>query len=143
MYSSNRFLRKCQELHALGVYPDFTAGTRVARGFADLGFEEFWFIPPNSLVSLFTGKKSDLTADDKRHFFVVPDSDELLDEILRRGVCPAELSFREGRSWHIESKQSNSRNAIKADSPELCSALIDFLLTIAVLDINVRENNQS
>ena len=78
MVSSRRALEKCQKLKELGYTCLFEAGRVIARGFADLGFEEFALLTSSKMVSLYSGQSSVLVDDHKMHFFNVPTCDELV-----------------------------------------------------------------
>ena len=99
MSTRNEFLRQCQHLAELGFRPRFEEGMRVARGFADLGFEEFSVVPGEKLVSLFTGSVHDLS--DSENLFVVPSCDDMVHELVRIGYDVTELRFDEARTWSL------------------------------------------
>ncbi len=92
-------LRRAEALHRLGVSFPFDVGTCVARGFADLGAEEFLLTGSGSIVSVFTGESSTLPPDYEKHFFRIPSVDELIDELDRRQIVVKQLTFIEQREW--------------------------------------------
>lgn len=100
MWSSSAYLVQCRELRVrTGVLP-IEPGKRIARGFADLGFEEFVILPAHKLLSIFTGSVTPLDeAEVRRHHFWVPSVDELVQELRTRGADCEALQFVEQRTW--------------------------------------------
>ena len=76
MLYSNDWLLACSKLKDITTQ-DFEAGDRIARGFADLGFEEYLLLPSDKLLSLYTSSTSKLHPAHKVHFFKVLESDDL------------------------------------------------------------------
>lgn len=99
MLRTRSFLNKSHELQARGLELPFEEGRRVARGYADLGIEEFQLIGSRKTVSLFTGKQAEIPEDHQRFFFRVPELEDLIEELLRRGITLEPLEFRDQRSW--------------------------------------------
>lgn len=85
-YTSKQILERLSQLHAAGFFMKFEAGDKVARGFADLGFEEFFVLPGNRLSSTFTGEISQLKEGDEKHLFLIPDIDQVIAEAERVGL---------------------------------------------------------
>ncbi|MEZ4754081.1 MAG: hypothetical protein R3A13_07195 [Bdellovibrionota bacterium] len=100
-WSSKEFLQICEELATLGFKPELNAGGRIARGFADLGFEEYLYLPPNKLISLFTGDKSILPEEHRDFFFVVPTVDEMVNAILEYNARVLSIEHVEQRVWSV------------------------------------------
>lgn len=111
---SRTFLKKCEltsravsEAAIAGLtkqHPAFEIGEfkRVARGFADLGYEEFFLLDRQKLVSLHTGSISSLNTADEKFFFVVPESDLLIDWIVSNGFEIVSAKFVEQREWSVK-----------------------------------------
>lgn len=99
MVSSQKFLAKCSALVEKKIYFEMEQGQTVARGFADLGFEEFTLLNAHKIVSLYSGKVSDLPEDDRKHFFPVPAVDDLVDRIVKSGLDITRLNFLDQRKW--------------------------------------------
>lgn len=101
LWSDQKVLQRCQELRQLGLEPSFTAGERVGRGFADLGFEEFLLLSERTLLSLVNGKTSELPEEHRQFFFAVPTIEQLLDFLDRREWDVLALEFEERRTWRL------------------------------------------
>jgi hypothetical protein len=98
----------CNELRIWGLEPRFEPGDVVARGFADLGFEEFQVLPGPRLLSLTAGTASALPEDHRGHFFWIPSVDEAIELIEVKGA-QIELCKREdGRDWVLEMMVNDS-----------------------------------
>ncbi len=88
-----------------GLEPRFEPGDIVARGFADLGFEEFQVLPSSQLLSLTAGTVSRIPEDHRGHFFWIPSADEAIDWLEARGVVIRECVRNDGRSWTMTLQQ--------------------------------------
>jgi hypothetical protein len=99
MWCSPEYLRKCQALRDRGVHFPFETGMRLARGFADLGYEEFVILPVGRLLSLFTGQTSEFPDDHRHFFFAVPTFDQLVQYLIQAGYALEALEFCEQRTW--------------------------------------------
>jgi hypothetical protein len=91
----------CHRLYRLGAFKQFGAGDVIARGFADVGFEEFFILYDGTLLSLTSGDRSNLSDGEKQAFFLIPSIDDILDEIAYFGgiieqiqKLPAPLGWR-------------------------------------------------
>ena len=82
----------------------FEPGDIVARGFADLGFEEFQVLPSSKLLSLTAGTVSPLPTEHASHFFWIPSVDEITDVLERRGVPCITTKRIEQRDWLVEAQ---------------------------------------
>lgn len=101
---SREVLARCERLHKRGLLtPAFVEGEQIARGFADIGCEEFLLLPERRLLSLANGKMSVLDRDHERFFFLVPSVDELIDLIERGGSDVEEIGIR-GRVVTVQSR---------------------------------------
>jgi len=85
-----------------GLQPRFEPGDIVARGFADLGYEEFQVLPSSKILSLTAGTVSALPHDHTTHFFWIPSADEITDILERRGVPCVSCTRVEQREWLVE-----------------------------------------
>lgn len=103
-------------------------GTRVARGFADLGYEEFCVLSNHRLLSLFTGAITPFGEGEAAHLCVVPDADLLVDVLERRGWDIASLDFEERRCWVVRLTESNSGREVVARNRHLAGALAEGLI---------------
>ena len=106
LHCSREFLAACEKAKNSGLAARFLVGDRVARGFADLGYEEFCMLPGNKMVSLYNGKVSDLSEDHRRFFFLVPTVEQLVQELALRGEKIEGLEFKEQRNWTMAGIES-------------------------------------
>jgi hypothetical protein len=100
VWSSSSLLQTCHSLYKKGYLKDFEVGDKIARGFADLGFEEFLLISEASLVSILSGNTSALT--NKEHFFLIPSflqACNLLAELQLEPICFEKLL---GARWGVK-----------------------------------------
>jgi hypothetical protein len=91
----------CSRLRELGLEPRFEVGDLVARGFADLGFEEFQVLPGPRLLSLTAGTVKPLPEDHRHYFFWIPSIDELIGIVEARGGMVAECAREDQREWRV------------------------------------------
>ena len=123
MWSKNRFLKECADLKEQGFPFVQEQGRRIARGYADLGYEEFILLTENKLLSLYSGKPSEIPEGHSHHFFLVPSCDEMVDEIIKRGFDIESLQFKNQRSWEIVATKKEG-NRISEGAPTLEQALL-------------------
>lgn len=131
MWSSNAFLKRCEKLKELGLSPDPQTGTRVARGFADLGYEEFYCLNGTKLVSIFTGHPSELSQEHRKFFFSIPSIEGMVDAIAKRGFDVERSEFVNQRSWKFSIRHAESGELIETSDAELCCAVADALIQTA------------
>jgi len=113
----------------LGLEPRFEAGDIVARGFADLGFEEFQVLPGPQLLSLTAGTTKPLSDDHRHHFFWIPSVDEAVAIIEQQGVMLSECVREDARNWRI-SAQMRSDASVEVIARSLHEALLRTLLAV-------------
>lgn len=116
MWFSREQFEICSELKQWGVSPRFEPGDLVARGFADLGYEEFQVLPGRKLLSLTAGTLSALPQDDSGHFFWIPSIDEATDLIERAGARCLSCTRFDQREWIVETQVSDEVEAHRAPS---------------------------
>jgi hypothetical protein len=104
MWFSREQFALCSEAKQWGLEPRFEPGDIVARGFADLGFEEFQVLPSSKLLSLTAGTLSSLPTDHANHFFWIPSVDEVVEILERRGVPCISCKRIEQRDWSVEAQ---------------------------------------
>lgn len=102
MWLSKAELASFQELRELGLKPNFEIGTRVGRGFADLGFEEYCILPGNRLQSLLTGTITQLAEHEKDKLFGIYSADDLLADLNLRGFDIKSIRSPDQRKWILE-----------------------------------------
>jgi len=131
MWLSRSELSIFQELAHLGLKPSFEIGSRVGRGFADLGFEEYCVLPGSRLQSLLTGTISPLVEAEKAKFFGILAVDEMLTELTRIGFDVYSLGSPDQRAWILEmSNQSGSKFEVRGASVlEACCQALKAALT--------------
>ena len=76
-----------------------TPGMRIARGFADIGYEEFCMLPNSTLLSLYLGTSKPWQDDERSHFFYVPDVEGILQLLAAEGVYVDTIQSDEGRDY--------------------------------------------
>lgn len=128
MNKSQSFLQKSHYLKECGVDLPLDVGTTVARGYADLGTEVFQLIGPRRLVSLFTGKPSEIPDEHLKFFFRVPEVDEILEELTKRRVDVLGAVFKDQRRWVLSLKVEGKERELVSDSLE--EAFLDGLISI-------------
>ena len=134
MWSSNTFLRKCEQLNTSYPAYELPAGQRIGRGFADLGYEEFLLIPVDKMVSLFTGQVSAFTQEQKTFFFPIPSVDQMVDLIQRANLNIEKLEYIEQRHWKlsIRSISDGVEHVLQAGTIE--DVLVDALLLLPMIN---------
>lgn len=90
-----------------GLVPRFEPGDIVARGFADLGYEEFQVLPSEKILSLTAGSVSALPPEHASHFFWIPSIDEITELLERRGVPCVSCSRVDRREWLVEAQYAD------------------------------------
>jgi hypothetical protein len=125
----------CNELKQWGLQPRFEPGDIVARGFADLGHEEFQVLPGPKLLSLTAGTVSQVQDDAALHFFWIPSVDEITTLLEKAGAQRVSLSRQDQREWVAEAQHRDSIECHSARS--LHEALL--LVLRAVLKRNFQE----
>lgn len=122
-------------LHDLGfLQPKFIAGEKISRGFADLGFEEFVLIAEARMVSLLSGKVSELPREHRAFFFLVPSTYEILDLVHRLVGFPPDVTLEKGRWWRVSGnvaqreKTGETPRVLTTRRECIDESLLDFLL---------------
>jgi len=108
MWFTREQFELCNELRQWGLQPRFEPGDIVARGFADLGFEEFQVLPGPKLLSLTAGTSTALPSDHTGHFFWIPSIDEAIVLLESVGVECLMCQRHEAREWIFEASMSGT-----------------------------------
>jgi len=116
MWFTREQFQICQELKQWGLEPRFEPGDVVARGFADLGFEEFQVLPGRVLLSLTAGTTSPLPEEHVVHFFWIPSVDEAVDLLERRGVECRAAHRHDGRTWTFQISHEGALESFEGES---------------------------
>ncbi len=126
MLNQNSFLDKCQQLHNLGCEFTIEPGVRLGRGFADYGYEEFYFLNTKKTVSLFTGQVSDWQPVHQKFFFVIPDQFSLLNQISLKEAEIVSVQYLDQRDWVIV--VSHQTRETRFENAEFDLLLIEILI---------------
>lgn len=131
MWSDPKFLKLCEEFkQKCGAIP-LSDGMKVARGFADLGYEEFLLLPGDKLLSLYSGQVTAFPHEHANFFFEVPTADELVDRIVRAFWDIEELVFQEQRRWVLKILNAKSKKVKKFVAPTLEEVLITAISNLS------------
>jgi hypothetical protein len=114
MWFTREQFQLCNELKQWGLSPRFEPGDVVARGFADLGFEEFQVLPGPKLLSLTAGTLSPLPAEHAAHFFWIPSVDESVALVEKAGGEIRSCARPESREWVLELRIRDAFEEIRA-----------------------------
>jgi hypothetical protein len=104
MWFSRAQFEICSELKSWGLEPRFEPGDLVARGFADLGYEEFQVLPGTRLLSLTAGTTTPFPVEHSHHFFWIPSIDESVALLERAGVKCLRCDRIDAREWNVEAQ---------------------------------------
>ena len=128
MLSSKEFLLLAQELRQLGAFPgELSEGMTIARGYADLGIEEFCLLANGKMVSLLSGKIGELPDGHQQHFFMVPAIPEMVEAIERRGFDIQGLNYKDQRIWQISLRSLESHQNFMVEHPQIECAFAEAL----------------
>lgn len=129
MIKRREFLEKCHRLSYHGWLKNFQPGSIVARGFADVGFEEFYILHDFRIVSLLSGITKDFEESDRQHFFIVPEISEITKECELKDIKIISLELEKDRNWKVVLEGRTCPTVVSCSStPE--DALLDTLLEI-------------
>jgi hypothetical protein len=130
MWSHPNFLRLCEELGRTDPERALSPGTKIARGFADLGYEEFLLLNGNKLLALYSGQVTQFPDEHRRFFFEVPTPDDIVSRITALNWDILTLEFIEQRSWRICMKHQPSGRTSESSGDTIEEALTIALLAI-------------
>jgi hypothetical protein len=116
MWFTREQFQLCNELRQWGLEPRFEPGDVVARGFADLGFEEFQVLPGQRLLSLTAGTTTPLPTDHRGHFFWIPSVDEAVVLLEALGGEISLCSRCDAREWVVECKMHDTLEELRGRS---------------------------
>jgi hypothetical protein len=126
MFCTPALFTLCNELQAWGIRPSFEVGQIVARGFADIGSEEFLVLPGEKLLSLTAGTIKPIPEDHKEFFYWIPSEDECAKQIDLTGVSKIAIGRESTRKWVVTCEVDGE--AIETSDKVLRIALIQMLL---------------
>lgn len=133
MIFSANYIESVYQLGESGLFKDprkFTLGACLIRGYADLGIEQFLVVGNSKLSSLFTGVISNLPEGHEHFFTRVPNTTELISEILIRGYDLADCQFEHQRNWKLSIVNKTLNKSYQFGDPE-----IEVLLAKALLEL--------
>ncbi len=116
MWFSRTQFEICSELKSWGLEPRFEPGDLVARGFADLGYEEFQVLPGTRLLSLTAGTTTALPVEHSHHFFWIPSIDESVSLLEQAGVKCLRCDRVDARDWSVEAQYEHGIEVQRARS---------------------------
>lgn len=102
MLHGKAMLRSFEMLGRVRTLGALRPGMRVARGFADIGYEEFIVLPNEQLLSLLTGEAAPIDASKREHLFEILSADQLARVVRESGCEFGEICFVDGREWRVE-----------------------------------------
>jgi hypothetical protein len=111
-WSQRSILEKSEKLHALGLRCELKPGVKLARKFADLGYEEFLVMPDFRLLSLCTGDCREIVPGEEAHFFVVPSVDFMIERIDVLGYDILRVDYIDRRIWRLEMKSPEGKEIV-------------------------------
>lgn len=130
MLHKKQDLSKFQDLMELGLKPNFAIGSRLGRGFADLGFEEYLVLSGDRLASLLTGTIAQIQEHEKGKLFSILNVDEMLVEIHAREFDVLNIETQDQRSWTLTMRGESGKLVTLPGSSilEVCTAALRYIL---------------
>ena len=126
MFCTPALFALCNELQAWGLRPTFEVGQIVARGFADIGSEEFLVLPGEKLLSLTAGTVKPLPEDHKEFFYWIPSEDECAKQIDLLGISQISISREHARKWIVTCEVEGE--TVETSDRVLRMAMVQMLL---------------
>ena len=133
LWADRGVLDRCAELKKLGDVFALSPGAHIARGFADVGYEEFCLLPGDRLVSLFTGSITELRDDERGFFFVIPTVDDVTQELDRRGWDVVALESPDRRGWILRVRKAEGADLVEVSALTLLETCLDALIKVVAL----------
>ncbi len=101
-------LRLFETLGRAQPLSELRPGMRVARGFADVGYEEFLILPNENILSLLTGAITPLDGTRREHLFPVLSADDLVRTVRGAGYEVGALEQLDGRNWRVVARKGGA-----------------------------------
>lgn len=130
MLHTKKSLKLFEQLGRVRIMREPALGSRLGRGFADIGYEEFILLPGSRLLSLFTGNVSALDEVRREHLFEILSADQLIAEIHEQGFEIEDLRCLDMRTWEGRVKNQSNGSCHHYHSPSLEELLLTLLLLI-------------
>ncbi len=140
MWYTREHFEIAREAQVWGVLPRFEPGDVVARGFADLGYEEFQVLPGQKLLSLTAGSITSMAGDDTKHFFWIPSIDESFQLLEKQGAEQLVCGRIEGREWRVSCRVRGED--VGAVARDMHTAVLKALLATYQCCYRAREGTQ-
>jgi|GEM_PF-4014438 len=126
---SNQYLEKIEILNREKVFQLNEDNLfHIGRGFADLGYEEFYVLDQFKLYSLYTKKITEFMLSDIDNFFYIPNLNILLAKFKELTDLKFNLFF--DSLWVLEF------NNLKRENINIQYLLIDSIVELLEIDIN-------
>jgi hypothetical protein len=134
MLHSKEELSLFHKLLKFELVKSLVPGSRIGRGFADVGFEEYLVISDSKVISLNTLKTSEIPNERLSNFhFPIYSVDKISELIYQLGWDIKNCSFVDQREWFVEIVNKNKQFSFSNKS-----LLMTFLnLYVKVLEDNV------
>jgi hypothetical protein len=129
---SNDLLKICQAIKNSGIEFSLVPGSRLARGFADLGFEEFILLEGNRLISLYRGTQSEFLMEEQKHFFRIPNLLEIQQAIYELNYNIIEMEFKDQREWYLKLENQQDKKIVENSAKDLESLFIRILNDLSI-----------
>lgn len=130
MLHSKKILKLYEQLGRVRTVESYPVGSRLGRGFADIGFEEFVLLTGERILSLFTGAISSLDEVRKEHIFEILNADQLIAEIHQQGFEIQQLQCRDLRVWVGQIRNVGNGSIHCHESHSLEEVLLSLILLI-------------
>lgn len=144
MLTTPTIFKLAEALDRVGVKIRLSAGARVGRGFADIGYEEFSVLPGGEVevdelgqrrqialrvVSLLTGEVRTLNEHEIQKLFVIPSVDQILEMAFQLKLGDVTVSGGVLPGWEVGGiSQKGSAEMITTLGASLEEALLKLLL---------------
>ena len=130
MLAHPSFLKLCEQLGHANPEQRLEPGMKIARGFADLGFEEFLLLPGSKLLALYSGQVTQFQEEHRTFFFPVPTADELIAHITTLNWDIDTLTYEDQRTWKLSLSEATTKATKAAEGGTLEECLARGLLSI-------------
>lgn len=144
MLTTPGIFKLAEALDRAGVKVPLSSGTRVGRGFADIGYEEFSLLPGGDVVlgdrgqsqylsarvvSLLTGEVRTLNEHEVQKLFVIPSVDQLLEMALELKLGEVIIAGGVFMGWAVSlGNQQNGNRGATGSGDSLQEALLKLLI---------------
>ncbi|MCB0335015.1 MAG: hypothetical protein KDD62_01875 [Bdellovibrionales bacterium] len=127
---TSAYLKKCESLAREASLFAPRVGSVVARGFADLGCEEFLVLPNEGLLSLYSGQVNKSMALGDPQLFVVPDIQQMQEALRELQFDLETLNFVDQRFWELRLKPAHGNELVTCQHERLEEVFLDALIVV-------------